>query len=95
MFTDCLKKGKKINGEYYATLLQRYKKKGETAVFGDFHRDNAPVHTSIIVILAFSRTLFARSRIQRLFSFFKRFVNNEEVESAVNSYIEGVWRFLL
>jgi len=56
IFIDYLQKGKTINGEYYANLLQRLsdeiKKKrphlAKKKVL--FHQDNAPVHTSVIAV---------------------------------------------
>src|SRR5436190_12976832 len=56
IFIDYLQKGKTINGEYYANLLQRLsdeiKKKrphlAKKKVL--FHQDNAPVHTSVIAM---------------------------------------------
>ena len=56
IFIDYLQKGKRINGDYYAKLLQRLsneiKKKrphlAKKKVL--FNQDNAPVHTSVIAM---------------------------------------------
>src|SRR5436190_22178427 len=56
IFIDYLQKGKTINGEYYANLLQRLsdeikKKRAHLAKKKVlFHQDNAPVHTSVIAV---------------------------------------------
>ena len=57
-------KGKKINGEYYANLLQRLrdriKKKQPYLVrkWVLFYQDNAPVHTSIIAMTKINEQKF-------------------------------------
>jgi len=63
---DYLQKGRTINGEYYANLLQRLgdeiKEKrphlAKKKVL--FHQDNAPVHTSIIAMAKINELKFAR-----------------------------------
>ena len=64
IFIDYLQKGKTINGEYYANLLQRLsaeiKKKrphlAKKKVL--FHQDNAPVHTSVIAMAKINELKF-------------------------------------
>lgn len=64
IFIDYLQKGKTINGEYYANLLQRLsdeiKKKrphlAKKKVL--FHQDNAPVHTSVIAVAKINELKF-------------------------------------
>jgi histone-lysine N-methyltransferase SETMAR len=64
IFIDYLQKGKTINGEYYANLLQRLsdeiKEKrphlAKKKVL--FHHDNAPVHTSVIAVAKINELKF-------------------------------------
>ena len=100
-----------MNGEYHANLLQHLsdeiKKKrlhlAKKKVL--FHQDNAPIHTSVIVMAKINELKFKllphatylphlASSDYFIFPNLKkclggqRFANNEEVESAVNSYFE-------
>jgi histone-lysine N-methyltransferase SETMAR len=64
IFIDYLQKGKTINGEYYANLLQRLsdeikKKRPHLAKKKIlFHQDNAPVHTSVIAMAKINELKF-------------------------------------
>ena len=56
IFVEYLHKRKRINGEYYANLLQRLsdeikeKRAHLTKKKVFFHQDNAPIHTAVITI---------------------------------------------
>jgi len=64
IFIDYLQKGRTINGEYYANLLQRLGdeiKEQRPHVAKKkvlFHQDNAPVHTSIIAMAKINELKF-------------------------------------
>ena len=113
IFIDYLQKGKTVNGEYYATLLQRLQQEikakrphlAKKKVL--FHQDNAPVHTSVIAMAKIHELKFellphppySPDLAPCDFHLFpnlkkwlggKRFMTDDEVIQAVNSYFEDL-----
>ena len=64
IYINYLQKGKKINSEYYANLLQRFsdeiKEKWSYSVKKEvlFYQENAPVHTSVIAMAKINELKF-------------------------------------
>lgn len=51
IFIDYFQKGKIVNNEYYANLLQHLSDETKKKQPDLFHQDNAPVYTSVIAVV--------------------------------------------